>query len=255
MNVDNSVAKLIDGVKSSVFAVITTVYFQTEQGTQKAAISQGTGFLMTDGTFVTARHCVEPWLFNLELNKYYALTLRSNVYKMYAVIAAYNNQGEQLQIRSEKFTVDDSYDEPRTVTIEIGGESHEIQSKLGFGTEASLGNDWAFCKVGKAGKIKNGKAFSANLKSGTTAHVLGFPQGAGIGDGKTLVEPIYNKLSIVRDGLTKARCIMVNQGIDHGNSGGPVFIVKDGQLYVVGIVSRGDFNSKFYNHLIPMSNL
>ena len=48
---------------------------------------------------------------------------------------------------------------------------------------------------------------------------------------------------------------MVNQGVDHGNSGGPVFIIKGNSAYVIGIVSRGDSNSNLYNHLVPMSNL
>lgn len=56
-------------------------------------------------------------------------------------------------------------------------------------------------------------------------------------------------------GLYDSRCIMVNQGIDHGNSGGPAFYIQGGAAYVVGIVSRGDSNSQLYNHLVPMLNL
>lgn len=65
----------------------------------------------------------------------------------------------------------------------------------------------------------------------------------------------YNKLTVSRSGLNNARCIMVNQGVDHGNSGGPVFVENGGKLYVIGIVSHGDANSEMYNHIIPMCNL
>lgn len=253
---DKILAKQMDDVKSSVYAVITTVYQEVNGSPQKIARSIGTGFLTSDGTFITARHCVEPWLFNMELNKVYAVCQASQgLYKMYAVVSAINNKNDNFTIRSDRFTVDSSFDSPMKVNVEVEGETFELDSKVAFGTESSLGNDWAYCKVGKSGVIKNGKSMSNSLKSGTTVHVLGFPQGNGIGDGKNLVDPIYNKLSVARDGLTNARCIMVNQGIDHGNSGGPVFMQNNGQLYVIGIVSRGDHNSKYYNHLIPMCNL
>ena len=84
---------------------------------------------------------------------------------------------------------------------------------------------------------------------------MGFPQGLGIGDGSSIVDPIYNKLSITRNGLDESRCIMINQGVDHGNSGGPVFVLDGKNLMVIGIVSRGDIQSELYNHIVPMSNL
>jgi len=253
---DEELQKAINTVKSSVYAVITEVYEEIGGNPTKIARSIGTGFLTTDGTFVTARHCVEPWLYNMDLNKEYALCQASEgLYKMYAVVSAMNNKGESFEIKSEQFTVDRSYDSPSKVTKELNGEVYELNSKIAFGSEKSLGNDWAYCKTGRKGNIKNGSSMSGSLKSGTTVHVLGFPQGNGIADGKNMIEPIYNRLNVARDGLTNARCIMVNQGIDHGNSGGPVFVMEKGQLYVIGIVSRGDHNSKFYNHLIPMCNL
>ena len=96
---------------------------------------------------------------------------------------------------------------------------------------------------------------SSNLKGGQTVHLLGFPRSLGIADGKKMVDPIYNRLSVSRTGLNDGRCIMVNQGIDHGNSGGPVFAIMNGNIYAIGIVSRGDIHSDVYNHLVPMCNL
>lgn len=253
---DEVLAKAIEYVKPSVFAVITTVYLASKDETKKLASSIGTGFLTSDGVFVTARHCVEPWLFDLEVNEYYAMCMASGGnLKMYAVVNAFNMNGETFEINNSRFTVDDSYDSPIKRDVEIDGKTYNLDSKVAFGTEASLGNDWATCRVGKKGNIKVDRTMSNNLRAGTTAHVLGFPKGNGINDGKTKIEPLYNNLSVSRNGLTKARCIMVNQGIDHGNSGGPVFVMKKGHLYAIGIVSRGDHNSKFYNHLIPMCNI
>lgn len=252
---DTQLSKALESVKSSVYAVITTVYVQSGGKTSKIAQSVGTGFVTTDGTFVTARHCVEPWFFNDELNQTYAISLLVDEMEVYATVNAYNSEGDCLQMKNSSFRIDNSYDAPINYKFEYEGEEYDLSSKVAFGSEASLGNDWAYCHVGTKGRIKNGSSLSSQLKSGTTVHVLGFPQGNGIADGKNLVDPIYNKLSVARDGLTKARCIMVNQGLDHGNSGGPVFVMDKGQLYVIGIVSRGDHNSNYYNHLIPMCNL
>ena len=108
---------------------------------------------------------------------------------------------------------------------------------------------------------------SSSLKAGTEVHVLGFPAGLGIKDGKHTVEPIYNKMTISREGLNEARCIMVSEGVAHGNSGGPVFTVQNGELVVIGIVSRkesatqqqGMFGitqqQQQYDQLVPISNL
>ena len=164
-------------------------------------------------------------------------------------------QGESLEFNNSDFKIDKTYDSPIDVPYEIDGQQLTLQGGLAFGTKAALGNDWAYARSSKKGSIKDGRGISAQLKSGTPAHILGFPKSLGILDGDNVVNPIYNNLTISRDGLNEGRCIMVNQGIDHGNSGGPVFVLNKGQLFVIGIVSRGDGNSDYYNHLIPMSNL
>lgn len=255
VNPDANITKEIENVKSSVFGVITTVYVVNVNGeVSKFGTSQGTGFLTTDGRFVTARHCVEPWMFDKEMNVIYAASL-SGLMKIYAEIYAVNNNNEVLRVKSESFRINRTYDSDVTTDYDLDGEKIEIPSKMAFGTEASLGNDWAYCKVNKKGKILDGRSLSANLKSGTTAHVLGFPRSIGLADGKKLVDPIYNNLTISRSGLNNGRCIMVNQGVDHGNSGGPVFVENGGKLYVIGIVSRGDSKSEMFNHIVPMCNL
>ena len=246
----------INKIKSSVYAVITSVYISSESETQKVGQTQGTGFLMEDGRFVTARHCVEPWLFdtgNLQLA--YALSNSSEgLIRVYAVILAVNNKGDQIKLSNSDFRVDRSGDKVIDVPYELNGESVNLKGGLGFSNNASLGNDWAYAHTSQRGSIKDGKGIATSLRAGTSAHLLGFPQGLGIGDGKTIVDPIYNRLTITRDGLNEYRCIMLNQGVDHGNSGGPVFVQQGKDLLVIGVVSRGDIQSELYNHIVPMSN-
>lgn len=252
----------IDKMKPSVFAVITNVYIENER--EKASVAsgiQGTGFLLSDGRFVTARHCVEPWLFDIttpigkQMQAMYALANTTGIFRIYAEIVAYNMDGLKLSFKSTDFKIDRSYDSPIPVDYELNGEKVELQGAVAFGTKASLGNDWAYVRTSQKGTIVDGRSLSDNLKSGSTVHLLGFPRSLGIADGDKIVEPIYNSMNIARDGLNDGRCIMVSQGVDHGNSGGPVFVMNNGQLRVIGIVSRGDSKSDLYNHLVPMSNL
>lgn len=254
---NKELVKAIDAVKPSIYAVITTVYFESSTEKQKVARSQGTGFLLSDGRFVTARHCVEPWLFNTEdIQLAYAISNASDGNLLvYAEIMAINCEGKSLNFKDTDFRVDSSADMVNEVPYEIDGESVTLPGRLAFSTKASLGNDWAYAKVSKKGNIIDGSSISASLKGGTSAHLLGFPQNLGIMDGSNIVDPIYNNVSISRDGLNDARCIMISHGVDHGNSGGPVFVMDNSKLVVIGIVSRGDVQSDMYNHLVPMSNL
>lgn len=254
---DKTLSTALDNVKPSVFAVITTVYVTSSEGTITIGKSQGTGFLLDNGRFVTARHCVEPWMFDTkDLQQYYALqNSTKGAYKISATILAVNSRRESMKFSNSDFRMDKSGDTPIEVAIEVDGQNYTLEGSVAFGNKMALGNDWAYVNTSNKGTISDGTSYSSNLKGGTKAHLLGFPQGLGIGDGSKIVDPIYNELTISRDGLNDARCIMVSQGVDHGNSGGPVFVMDDKNLKVIGVVSRGDSNSEMYNHIVPMSNL
>lgn len=253
---NKDVVAAVKKVESSVYAVLTRVCVSNGEKTS-VATCQGTGFLLDDGRFVTARHCVEPWKYDCgEWQTIYALSrVEGSGFRIWAEIIALNNNGETFKFRSEDFRMDKSYDTPYTVKLDFGGKVYELEGSIGFGSEASLGNDWAYIRTSKRGNILDGKDISQTLTKGVIVHLLGFPKSLGIMDGESIVEPIYNSMAVSRTGLNNGRCIMVSQGIDHGNSGGPVFVMSNGRLKVIGIVSRGDGESEFYNHLIPMSNL
>jgi S1-C subfamily serine protease len=119
-----------------------------------------------------------------------------------------------------------------------------------------LADDWAYVKIphSSSSLVADYKA-SVSLHAGEEIHVLGFPVGLGVADGSSFIEPIYNKMSVSRDNLNSAGCIMISQGADHGNSGGPVFAIRNNHLVVVGIMSRGDPNSYQYNHIVPIQQI
>jgi S1-C subfamily serine protease len=118
-----------------------------------------------------------------------------------------------------------------------------------------LANDWACAKVSHSSSLVADYKASASLHAGEEIHVLGFPVGLGVADGGSFIEPIYNKMSVSRDNLDNAGCIMTSQGVDHGNSGGPVFAIRNNTLVVVGIVSRMDSYTSQYNHIVPIRHI
>ena len=135
------------------------------------------------------------------------------------------------------------------------------------GSEKMFGDDWAYTRTSKTEGLTSNISKAASLKAGTPVYVLGFPAGIGYKDGKAEVEPIFNQMTVSRDGLNSARCVMVSEGVAHGNSGGPVFIVNNGKLEVFAIVSRKESSTQQYgtfgitqqqqqyDQLIPMSNV
>lgn len=50
----------------------------------------------------------------------------------------------------------------------------------------------------------------------------------------------YSSAEVARDGLAEGNYILTTaSGFEHGNSGGPVLVERDGKKTVVGLVSGG----------------
>lgn len=221
----------------------------------------GTAFLLSDGKLVTARHCVsERYDPALSWNIIHITNMGGSVTKE---ITLHTPSGKSMSLPSDAFRTDERYD----ITVQYSRKNDEGEIiatypiKIAYpmnGSKAEqmiFGTDWAYANLGYSGNIVADRELSKSLAAGTEVHVLGYPKALGVNDGEQLIEPIYNKLSVSRNGLNDAGCIMVSSGIDHGNSGGPVFALVGKKLHVVGIVSRGDLRSEQYNHLVPICNL
>lgn len=268
------ISKHIAKAKKDVYAVRTDLTFTITGLGTNTFTSWGTGFLLADGRFMTARHCVQPWMYeNVELMIMNALSQKFEDVTLSAKITAYSTEGS-FTIPTSAFKCDSSRDVSFSYNHETYGElilkaAHPLEFKDGrsLGTDEMWGQDWAYAYVDRKGGLEIDASLSQNLKAGTKVHVLGFPAGLGIEDGRVSIEPIYNEMSVSRDGLNKAECIMVSEGVAHGNSGGPVFATKNGQLHVIGIVSRkeaatqqiGVFGivqqQQQYDQLVPIVNV
>ena len=277
MRNDELFKERIAAAKKDVFAVVTEVVIQLGDETYSMT-SLGTGFLLSDGRFVTARHCVQPWMYDTGAGmRAYALSKMFEDVKITSTVTAYSTS-ETFTFSSNDFVCDTSYDITFPFSLDIAGRTIQLEGHSAsplrnsegqqLGSDKMYGSDWAYTtKTSRRGSLSYDSSLSRNMKAGQAVHVLGFPAGLGFGDGKTMVEPIYNQMYVSRDGLNDSRCIMVSEGVAHGNSGGPVFAYVNGQLSVVGIVSRKEIATQMvgtfgvqqqqqqYDQLVPMSNL
>lgn len=267
----------IAAAKKDVFVVLTEVEIQMGAEVHTMT-SLGTGFLLSDGRFVTARHCVQPWMYDTGVGmRAYALSKKYENINISANVTAYS-ASEKFTFTSNDFVCDTSYDITFPFTMDIDGEPVRLEGTSAsplrdsegnqLGSNVMYGSDWAYTtKCPRKGSLTYDSQLSKNMKAGQTVHVLGFPAGLGFGDGNRMVEPIYNQMYVSRDGLNDSKCIMVSEGVAHGNSGGPVFAYVNGRLFVVGIVSRKEVATQMlgtfgvqqqqqqYDQLVPMSNL
>ncbi len=226
----------------------------------------GTGFLLNDGKFVTARHCVEGWLyedFEEESEIAQAVTAASSFsgIKIKAYFTAVSSKsGNTFNFTSDDFTINHSLDKKVQIGVDEDGDPaywvfpYPVLSSM---PETMWSTDWAYTTNtgGKRGEIEADGSLSRSLMPLQDLIVLGFPRGIGANDGNNGIEPIPYTMTTSRQGLAANGCILHSRGTDHGNSGGPIFALKDNKLVVVGIVSRGDHRTEEYNWAVPICNI
>lgn len=205
----------------------------TEEIKSQSELWSGTGFLLNDGRFVTARHVVEPWFFFKDNKDPMMLlnTYANNGGKIIANMVAVSPGGKKINLKSNAFTVDRSKDQPYTVNIDED-EFAIKKAQLGNGT------DWAYVSTSSRGHLTVNTSLSQNLKRGTVLHVLGFPYGLSLQD-KQKLEPVYSKNEVGQNGLVNNSITVTGRSFDTGNSGGPAFAVHHGKLVAIGIISAG----------------
>lgn len=224
----------------------------------------GTGFLLDDGRFVTARHCVEGWLYGnpteqTEANKYILAAINTPNAKIKAYMKAVSSKsGNVFSFTSDQFIINRSLDKK----AQIGNTDDGTPINWIFTYPALKGmnekmwsTDWAYVKTTKTGNLHASAQLSRNLTIQQPLIVLGFPVGLGVYDGDEKIQPISSEVRTSRPGLASNGCILHSSGTDHGNSGGPIFAIENGKLVVVGIVSRGDMKTTQHNWAVPICNI
>lgn len=243
-------APAMDALFKDVFFILmpsATIQMGSETREVELGIS-GTGFLLDDGRFVTARHVAEPWFFSVGQDE--AMTglnaIANNGGQVIADVIALSPDGRELRFKSTDFTVDRSGDRRESVAMENGDE-------LVLRVADGGGTDWATARPrGARGSIKSGGRLSTRLEAQTELHVLGYPLGTGA-NSRSDIRPIYSQSSVGRSGLDSGVILTTGRNIDHGNSGGPAFVNDGGEFKAIGIISAG--RGETLGIIVPISNI
>lgn len=199
--------------------------------------SSGTAFLLNDGRLVTAQHVVNPFMAypqNDEMALINGLLNQApEAFTCYFI--AVSPKGDKLTF---KYPMSQSIFHTGAFTLKtIGTYPYEgMNLPVKFIDECDY-RDYAWVETNKTGTLVADGNFSKTLPVKTHLDILGFPQGVGA-ENINKISPIYSESFVAREGLDVDGCILLsNSETDHGNSGGPVFAVKDGNYVVVGILS------------------
>ena len=236
--------KSIAACEPSVYFVLIRKIVLSYEGQSKTYenIGMGSGFLLNDGRFVTARHVVEPWMFPSSEDDEFNLACNAIAHNGGSVVAhleAYSPTGKKLTFTSKQARINRSADQSQTfdgVTL--------VTAPLGP-------TDYAVFNTNQTGGLAFHNRLSTQLEMRTKLTILGYPMGLGA-NSPSDVHPIYSEASVASNGLEQGLILTTATSFEHGNSGGPVFATTDdGELIVVGLVSAGAGRSTGF--VVPIS--
>lgn len=190
-----------------------------------------TGFLMEDGLFVTARHCID--LYGLEEGSAFA---QANIIEHSGGSAVFHFTAESydgevnFSFTNKDLTADYSQDAMHQIQLD------ENTTGAVRETQFFAGADWAYMQTSLSGGLDYDKALSRQLRNGTDLFVLGYSYGERLRSSGNL-EPYFSTAKVALSGIENGVIQAAEAGSDGGNSGGPVFTLVDGEPIVIGIVT------------------
>lgn len=193
----------------------------------------GTGFLLSDGRFVTARHIAEAWYYWQDghgVNDF-CQGLNAIVNNGGSVVAHFvcaSSSGSTFNCSSKQF---------------ICNRAHDQYGTTEDGYKLSLapcdGTDYAYMKTNMSGGLPFNSNLSNNLDRGVKLTVLGFPFGLGANSPRD-ISPLYGSAIVASKGVQDGLILTTDTNYEEGNSGGPVFCTdSNGELITIGLVSAG----------------
>lgn len=193
----------------------------------------GTGFLLADGRFITARHVVEPWAFpsgsgELDASMVALNIITNNGGRVIAKFIAISSNGTQIQFTSDQCVINHTNDKVRLTD----NGAKIIVANIDY-------TDYAYFQTGRTTGLRHNNTASTSLVRSTKLVVLGFPLGIGA-NSATDINPIYGSGIVAVNGLQNGVILTTDTNYEQGNSGGPVFKANsNGDLEVIGLVSAG----------------
>lgn len=250
----------------SVFLLMDTVIDgQPQEVVIKAVplneVAEGTCFLTDEGLFVTARHCIEPWLndeqwdgvsLGKDVPPEVALAARAETANRLSGATRYRMSSHCIISngieRYEYMSTDFSMNKSRDQVVCLGTNDAPIYWRTIFPIanrrNMELGDVAYIASNGLTGDIKlatREELVRFDRQADKDIAVIGFPLNDN--DASALISRSYGNsqhLELNPTDSTFIGCIQMMASINPGNSGGPVMALIDGQVRVIGIVSKAD---------------
>lgn len=225
------------------------------------APTAGTCFLTDDGLFVTARHCVEPWItdeewdgvaLNAQLSPAVRMAVEAETANMLAGTDVMHVRAHCVVSRGmeryEFYSTDFIINRQRDQIVCLGTDRHPLYWRNIFPVatrrDMELGDMAYVASPGLRGtitlaRLDDLRAF--DRQPDKRIAVLGYPvSDAGTADYISHVYGNSQHLTYTPDSSALDACIAMSAAINKGNSGGPVMARVGKRMMAVGIVSKGD---------------
>lgn len=200
----------------------------------------GTGFLLDDGRFITAKHCIVGWQFNPGL-------VYDEEISDYKCTDSYgwlnfwvNNLASDIEVEYIAYSIAGSFTFTNKQVV-MSNQNDEIGTLLESctGMKAHLSpldyTDWAYIRTNAKGGLTANNTWSLSPEIGQELMVLGYPKGYLPEDTK----PLPGSCKVAHDGLDYNLITVTERNFESGNSGGPAIRINNGKPEVVGLVSGG----------------
>lgn len=228
-------------------------------------VAAGTVFLTSDSLFVTARHCIEPWINDEEWDGVSAKSKMSPEVRL-ATKAETENRfaGYDKYIlkthcviskgfeRYDYYSTDFFMNKSRDMVMRLGTAKEVIYWRTIFPIahrrDMELG-DFAYVKANNLERDESELIISlaewddivAFIKSNNRdIAVIGYPLNDNDADEASVVYGNLMDLEFNDSMQAPTGCIKLSAPINRGNSGGPVFALIGDEMKVIGLVSKAD---------------
>ncbi|MCX6253687.1 MAG: FHA domain-containing protein [Bacteroidia bacterium] len=201
----------------------------------------GSGFLLNDGRFVTARHCIQFWRVlkqeyeeqpDLLKNILIANLTEQNGGKIIVKFKA-TSPKNSFTFSSDSAILNDYHDKYESIGTADDG------TPIKFHILSQDNTDIAYIPTMlKESKLQSDTDLSNRLEAMQKVIVLGYSYGNDLQSTGTLY-PLMSESKVAQPRLVNGLINLSDRNFGPGCSGGPVITEKDNTYYVVGVVSAG----------------
>ena len=228
--------------------------------------AEGTAFLTSDSLFVTARHCIEPWIADEEWDGVSTGAKMSPEVRLATIVETGNRMAgyEKYTLRSHcviskgferysYYSTDFHMNKSRDMVIRLGSAKEPLywRSIIPIANRRNMElGDFAYLKAqnldnepGESHIIPMARweeivAFAKSYNHDIA--VIGYPLNDNNSDIATAVYGNMMELEYNDTTTTAIGCLQLSAPINPGNSGGPIIAKINDEIKVIGIVSKAD---------------